>query len=116
MIGVIKVNKRGQALIEFVIILPVLLLIIFAFIDLGRIILCKSHLESVMGDVITLYKENGNVNEFLLDDEYKISYQIEDNDYRKIILTSKLELITPGLKRILSNPYEVKVERSILYE
>ena len=36
-------NKRGQALIEFVLVLPVLLLLIFAFIDFGRIIVCKNH-------------------------------------------------------------------------
>ena len=47
-------NKRGQALIEFVLILPVLLLLIFAFIDFGRIIVCKNHLEGVMNEVAFL--------------------------------------------------------------
>ena len=34
-----KINRKGQALIEFVLILPVLIMLIFGFIDLGRIIL-----------------------------------------------------------------------------
>ena len=50
-------NKRGQALVEFVIILPILLLLIFAFIDLGRIIVCKNHLEGVMSEVANLEDE-----------------------------------------------------------
>ena len=50
-------NNRGQALIEFVLILPVLLLLIFTLIDFGRIIVCKSHLEGVMNEVSSLSDE-----------------------------------------------------------
>ena len=112
-----KTNKHGQALIEFVLILPVLLLIIFAFLDFGRIILCKNHLESIMGDVIKLYHEDKDINAYLKkDDDYKITFHIEKNDYSKIILKTKLDLITPGLNKVLSSPYEVMVERSVLDE
>ncbi len=109
-------NKRGQALVEFVLVLPVILLLIFAFIDFGRIILCKTHLEGIMGDVISLYSNNENVSNYLSNDEYKINYEVKEGEYRVITLKTKLNLITPGLKSILKNPYEVKVERSILYE
>ena len=68
-------NKRGQALVEFVIILPILLLLIFAFIDLGRIIVCKNHLEGVMSEVANL--EDEEITEYLRkDSEYKISYDV----------------------------------------
>lgn len=106
-------NRRGQALIEFVLVLPLLLLLIFAFIDFGRIILCKTHLESVMSDVIEL--DNNEISNYLSkDSEYKIKYRVESSSSKKIILETNLELITPGLKNILHNPYKVKVERSIL--
>ena len=108
-------NKRGQALVEFVIILPILLLSIFAFIDLGRIIVCKNHLEGVMSEVANL--EDEEIRAYLKKDtDYKISYDVKIDDYKNITLTTKLSLITPGLKNILKNPYVVKVERSILYE
>lgn len=108
-------NKRGQALVEFVIILPILLLLIFAFIDLGRIIVCKNHLEGVMSEVANL--EDEEITEYLRkDSEYKISYDVKIDKYKNVTLTTKLDLITPGLKNILKNPYVVKVERSILYE
>ena len=108
-------NKRGQALVEFVIILPILLLLIFAFIDLGRIIVCKNHLEGVMSEVANIPDEE--ITEYLKkDSDYKISYDVKIDKYKNITLTTKLDLITPGLKKILKNPYVVKVERSILYE
>ena len=108
-------NKRGQALIEFVLILPVLLLLIFAFIDFGRIIVCKNHLEGVMNEVVSLSDES--INSYLKkDNDYKISYTIKTDEYKNITLETKLDLITPGLKNILKNPYVVKVERSIVYE
>ena len=106
-------NKKGQALIEFILILPVLLLILFMVIDFGKIILCKNHLENTLSNVVTLKENNGDINRYLSQDEYKITYKIEDN---KIILETKLDLITPGLKNILKNPYKVIVERRIIDE
>ena len=106
-------NKKGQALIEFILILPVLLLILFMIIDFGKIILCKNHLENTLSNVVTLKENNGDINAYLSQDEYKITYKIEDN---KIILETKLDLITPGLKNILKNPYKVTVERRIIDE
>ena len=108
-------NKRGQALVEFVIILPILLLIIFAFIDLGRIIVCKNHLEGVMSEVANLDEEE--INSYLKKDtDYKIVYEVKIDNYKNITLSTKLNLITPGLKNILKNPYTVKVERSVINE
>lgn len=108
-------NNRGQALIEFILILPVLLLLIFALIDFGRIIVCKSHLEGVMNEVSSLIDEE--IPTFLgKDKDYKISYSIKIDEYRNITLSTKLDLITPGLKNVLKNPYTVKVERSMVYE
>ena len=121
-------NNRGQALLEFVLILPVLLLLIFALIDFGRIIVCKNHLEGVMNEVsklsdeeITAYLINAGkiiVSSYYLkkDTDYKIAYSIKLDEYKNITLTTKLDLVTPGLKNILSNPYTIKVERSIIYE
>ncbi len=108
-------NNRGQALVEFVLVLPILLLLIFAFLDLGRIIVCKNHLEGVMSEVSSL-EENEITNYLKKDNEYKISYEVEKGEYKKITLTTKIDLITPGLRKILKTPYTVKVERSIVYE
>ena len=108
-------NNRGQALIEFVLILPILLLLIFALIDFGRIIVCKSLLEGVMNEVSNL-EEDKMAAYLRKDTDYKIGYSIKKDEYINITLSTKLDLITPGLNNVLSNPYVVKVERNIVYE
>ena len=57
-------NKKGQALIEFVIILPVVLMILFVIIDFSNIFYQKNHLENVVSDVASL-KENGKSNKYI---------------------------------------------------
>ena len=40
----------------------------------------------------------------------------EDNNYTKVILEDYVDLITPGLNRVLEDPYPIKLERVIYYE
>ena len=49
-------NKKGQALVEFILILPVLLLIVMALIDIGNIFLKKYDLNKDLETVTELYK------------------------------------------------------------
>ena len=108
-------NKRGQALIEFVIILPFIILIVFSFIDFGRIMVAKTHLENTMNEVVKL--DDNDILDYLKNDsDYKINYEVQYSKYRKITLKTKIEIISPILKNILHNPYEINVERSVLYE
>ena len=44
-------NKKGQALVEFILILPILILILLLVIDMGRLMIMKNHLESVLSNV-----------------------------------------------------------------
>ena len=76
-IGVDIMNNRGQTLVEFVLILPVFLLILFYVIDFGRIIYSKNihNVRSVasISKIMTalLAVESGK-----LDDEVKINSSI----------------------------------------
>lgn len=112
-------KNKGQALVEFVLVLPVLLLLIFAFFDISRIMLGKNHLESVMDEVATLVHQDksiNEINEFLKNDDYDIICYINNQEYTNITLKTTIDLITPGMKRILDNPYTIKIERSIIDE
>ena len=113
-------KNKGQALVEFVLILPVLLLLIFAFLDLSRIMVGKNHLESVMNEVVKIANNNQNIEaikEYLdLDESYQIDVRIVNDKYKKIILNTSVDLITPGLRQILKNPYIIEIERSIIDE
>ena len=47
-------NRKGQTLVEFVIVLPIFLIILFYVIDFGRIIYSKNRLENSLNDIIFL--------------------------------------------------------------
>ena len=110
-------NRKGQALVEFVLILPVFILLVFAFIDIGKIILCKNKLESTMNDVVLLVRNDSSdleISNYLKSSDYDISFNIIDGEYTKIILKTNIDLTTPGLNKIFSE--NIKIERSIINE
>ena len=102
-------NKKGQALVEFIIILPVIIFIIMLLVDFMTIFSYKNKLESNMNNVTILYKEN-KIDEINQITNNKFTYQIKDN------YTYLQKTITPGLSLVLGNPYVIKCERVILNE
>ncbi len=115
-------NKKnsGQALVEFVIILPIFISMILACIDLGKILYFKNGLESKMDDVITSYatiKNNNEITKKLKLNEDRISLNIKkDSEYIEFQLEKELDIITPGLNLIFSNPYQIIAKRVIYNE
>lgn len=116
-----KLKRSGQALVEFIIILPVLIMLIFSFIDLGRIILENSRLEMVTTEVIAKYNETKNYNDTLNYikslgyNDIDLSIKTSD-DLLTIKLEKEIEFVTPGLDKILGDPYHILVERVVGYE
>ena len=108
-------NKKGQALVEFVLILPIALLLIFSMIDLGRVLYEKNHLESMLNEVVIVYKDDGKIDKNLLDDTVS-SYVNKNGKYTSITLTKDVSLITPFSNLIFDNPYQIKTERVFIYE
>ena len=45
-------NNKGQALVEFILILPIFLFLIFAVVDFGLIFSTKSTLENTSTDIV----------------------------------------------------------------
>ena len=113
-------NKRGQALVEFVIILPVIIFIIMGLVDTIVIFTHKNNAESKMADVIKLYKDNEsdeNITKFIQKDLKRASFKSsKDAKYSYLEITDNYEFITPGLSTILGNPYKIITERVILNE
>lgn len=111
-------NKKGQALVEFIIILPIFLVLVLGVIDLGNILYQKTMLEGKMNDVISMY-ENGNSSLEILEDMDLKNTTLditEDDRTIRIHLKKEIDLITPGLNLVLDNPYQLDVSRSIPYE
>ncbi len=114
-------NKKGQALMEFVIILPIFVFMILAVIDLGKILYFGNILESKMDDVITMYESKKTFEEIeqnikLDDNDILFEATNENNTYVELKLEKEMPIITPGLNFILGNPYLVIAKRKINYE
>lgn len=106
-------NRKGQALVEFVLILPIFILMMFAIVDFGMILSKKNELENISIDVVAMVKNNDDiVNIKSLYPNVKIDINSDDK-YTKIIISDDVDVMTPGLNRILGNPYNIKVERTI---
>lgn len=113
-------NKRGQALVEFVLIVPVLIMILFCMIDFGKILYYRINLESKIDKVISLYEEEKTFEEIkriiTKDDNLNIKITNKDNEYVEFSLSKDVEIVTPGLNVVLDNPFETKVFRVVYYE
>lgn len=114
-------NRRGQALIEFIIIAPILIFILLAIVDFGMIFSKSNRLEGLASDVIEMYKNSepfDKINLFVKNESENIDVLVEneDNKYIRINLKEKFNVMTPGLNLILGNPYLIEVNRVIYYE
>lgn len=106
-------NRKGQALVEFVLILPVFLLLFFAVVDFGMILSGKNELENISVDVISMLKNDNTIEEInrIFSD---VSIDINsDNKYTTVKIYKNVKIMTPGLNLILDDPYEIAVERII---
>ncbi len=107
-------NNKGQALVEFVLIIPVFLFIALGMVDFGNILHQKYQLENDLDVVTDLYQENkiDDINNYVSLKKLSINYG-HDNEFVNIKLSKKVNITTPGLNLILKNPYYVTVERHI---
>lgn len=108
-------NNKGQALVEFVLILPIFIFLLFAIIDFGRIYNSKNTLSSDSMDIINLFK-NGKTVEAInnIYSDYSTSINLED-EYYQVLIQDEVNIITPGLGSILGNPYKIEVKRYLPY-
>lgn len=106
-------NRKGQALVEFVLILPVFLIILLVVFDFGNLLYTKNKLENESADIVRIIKNESNIE---LKREYpNINVEIEDykDNYKKITFSTKIDINTPLLDKILGNPCLITTERII---
>ncbi len=114
-------RKKGQALVEFIIILPIFIFMLLATIDIGKIIYNKNRLESEMSTVVDFYKNGKTYDEItkeLEQNDIHTILEIQNEDNKRVTFTLKKEvsIVTPGLSILFENPYSVTVSRVIGYE
>lgn len=112
-------NKKGQALVEFIIILPIIIFILFMIIDYGIISYNKQKLENIVTDIVKM-KSNSEPDEeikkFIKSNDKEINVTLEEKDkFTELKLVKKYNYITPGLDKIFNNS-DITIERKIYNE
>lgn len=109
-------NSKGQALVEFIIVLPILLLIIMAIVDFGNIFTKKYSLENDLDVISDMYKEGEytKINSYVADKDISIKYE-KDNEFTTINLSKVIKVNTPILNNILGKDYKITTSK-VLYE
>ena len=107
-------NNKGQALVEFIIILPIVLLLIISIIDFGNIFYKRYALENSLDTVVDMYKSGDltGINSYISGKDIEIKYSDEDS-FLKVELTKNVNVTSPILTVILGKKYEIKIDRSI---
>ena len=112
-----KQNNKGQALVEFVLILPIILMILFIIIDFAHVHYERNHLESVLNDVIYMIKDDKSTDDIKSTLDTNVDYVVTDNnDFATVAMAKEIFLVTPFSNLFFDNPYLIKVERTILNE
>lgn len=108
-------NRKGQTLVEFVLILPILIFILFSVFDFGMILNKKNELENSSVDIANMIRNNESIDK-IRNNYPDITIDIhEDDKYTVITLSTLVDIMTPGLNLVLGDPYKVEVERTIYH-
>jgi len=107
-------NNKGQVLVEFIIILPVLLLIVLAVIDFGNIISKKYELENNLDTVCDMYISNDNESLEKYLNDIKAEIKIDNtNEFTKITLEKTIKITSPLVNIIIGKKYKISVDKTI---
>lgn len=101
-------KNNGQALIEFTLILPVILLVLLYIVEFGRITLKKYELESNLDLIVTLYEEKkiDELNNYINANDINITYT-KNNDLTTIKISKNIKSNMPLVNKVL-NTIETK--------
>lgn len=110
-------SVKGQALVEFVIIIPIFFIILFSAIDLGNIIYKKYQMENDLDYVVDLYRQNktNEIDSYVNKQELILKTE-KTEETVKISLEKIVKINTPGMNIVLNNPYKIVVDRVIYDE
>ncbi len=110
-------NNRGQALVEFLLVIPVFMFILLGIIDVGNIIISKYKLENNLSTVVELYQNNqiAELSNYVSKKDIVVNYE-KGEKYTEIILSDKVSIMTPGLNNILGKSMLIETSRTIYNE
>ena len=107
-------RQKGQALVEFILILPILLFLMMTIFDIN-IMYEKYKLNETLDTISDIFSNQGleNAKAYALKNKIEFNYQEQAGNY--ILTTYKfIKVTTPVLNKILGNPYKIKEEKTII--
>lgn len=117
-IGVVSVSKnhKGQALVEFIFILPIIVLLLLGMINVGLILMKKSELENKVVDILYVWQQQqAPIKELeTLFKKEGLEINISENtttSFVTIKASEKISLISP-----IQKDYLLEVKRVIPFE
>lgn len=110
-------KNKGQALTEFIILLPILMLLITGMVDFGNILYQKYQLENNLDTVVEFYRNDhqGKISDYSNKEEILTTID-EQADVVTLHVSKKVRVYTPGLNRVLHSPYQIETKRVIVRE
>lgn len=124
-------KRKGQAMVELALVLPILLLLLCAIIDFGRILYASIHLNMITQEAVRmggLGKSDYEIVQFIdekvdLVDKDKIQtiinpsdLQRDSGDYVTLNITYEVKYITPIINVFIPSPFEINTQSTIRVE
>lgn len=106
-------KQKGQALVEFILIMPIIILILVSLIDIGNIFLQKYNLNNTLETVVELYQNSTEKELKAYIASENIKYENNKNGDLITITTSKnIKVSAPGLSNVLGKDYKISATKT----
>lgn len=108
-------DNKGQALIEFITILPIIIILLMYIIGFGNVMLKKYELESQMDVITSFYKDEKieELNDYVRNNNLNINYTTQSN-LVTIEINKNINSKLPLINKILGN--NINTKRTIYSE
>ena len=98
-------NNKGQTLVTFIIILPILLIILALVIDLGFLYMEKRNIDNNVYDSVEYYLNN--ISDKKIEEKTKKMLNKNIDDIDKIIILEKEDYIEINVSKDIKNIYSI---------
>jgi Flp pilus assembly protein TadG len=124
-------KKKGQAMLEIALIMPIIIIIFCGIIDFGRILQASTHLNMISQEAVRLAgfgKTDSEIAGFVndnveLNDKDSITVSVtpgdferKSGDYATLNISYKVKYITPIISLFLPSPFVVNTQSTIRVE
>lgn len=124
-------NEKGQSLVEFALLLPILVILLIGIIDFGRILYTNMHLQLATQETVRLAglgASDQELKEFIhnythVNKKEELMMQISLNEqqrvsgkYVTVTLEYPMEIMTPFISKVISVPLKIETESTIRIE